>query len=72
MANAALFDYEVGLAARAKRGVLRRILDRMIEARTREARRRVAQAISLLGEQRLVEAGLTREELAIWNSRAGL
>ncbi len=71
MANAAFFDYEVGQAVRARRGVLRRVFDRMLAGRTRAARRNVAQALSRLSEDRLIESGLTREEYAHWNSGAG-
>ncbi len=65
------FDHaSAGYAEKRGPGFLRRMLDRMVEARQREADRMIARAIASHSPETLAAFGLTREELLHWHAKA--
>lgn len=59
---------ETGVEARQGRGLWRRILDRMVEAREAEAKRQVGLMLWTYSDETLKDFGLTRAELAQWHA----
>lgn len=55
-----------GSEPRRVRGIFRRMIDGIVAAREREARRQIARQLATFDDRTLIGFGVTREEIARW------